>query len=174
MAGWQYIPNTTPSCYRTKLERWSLGKQTWQDAITEVMGAVVVVLETTGGFLTVHPQNSFRKDRKTPTDPKASTRTHWVPFYLIDWRIPSSSRLPEGVPTTYYGPFPHNATTKASRPCFFFSYHHLQPAHASRGGHRRSTTSAARATTTRQRQAQQSQVQPTIVLQKLFVLGRWQ
>ena len=72
-------------------------------------------------------QNSFRKNRKTPTDPKATTRTYWVPFLpLNDWRIPSSPRHRERKPTTYCGALPQNATTKAGRPCF--SYHHLQPA----------------------------------------------
>ena len=85
-------------------ERKSSGKQTWQHAIAEVMVAVVVVLEITGGCLTVHPQNSFRKNRKTPTDSKATTRT--------DWKIPNSPRLRERKPITYCGVLPQKEQQK--------------------------------------------------------------
>ena len=99
----------------------SSGKPTWQDAITEVMGTVVVVLEITGGCWTVHPRNSFLKNQKTPTDPKATTRTQWVPFLsLNDCKIREREK-----PTTYCGALPQRETTKAGRP--FFSDDHSQP-----------------------------------------------
>ena len=42
----------------------SSDKQTWHDAITEVMGSVVVVVEITGECLTVHHKTAFERTEK--------------------------------------------------------------------------------------------------------------
>ena len=82
----------------------------WYEAITEMMGAVIVVFVITGGRLTVHPQKQLSREtkKKTPTDPKASTRTIRSPFFWSsnDWEYPGlnvSER--ESQPRTMAPPF---------------------------------------------------------------------